>query len=90
MSNTKYKLKKNIDSFNEIKKNIDIGKCIKIINSQKNYQVIGFNPKMNICWVREWPIKNSAHVTFQLSVNNILIPTIYSFKKKDNGKSGNV
>ena len=70
--------------------NIKIGKCIKIKNSKKIFQIVGLNDKRKICWVREWPIKNSAHITFQLSVNNILIPTIYSLKKKDNGKSGNV
>ena len=70
--------------------NIKIGKCIKIKNSKKIFQIVGLNDKRKICWVREWPIKNSAYVTFQLSVNNILIPTIYSLKKEDNGKSGNV
>ena len=70
--------------------NIKIGKCIKIKNSNKIFQIVGLNDKRKICWVREWPIKNSAYITFQLSVNNILIPTIYSFQKKDNGKSGNV
>ena len=70
--------------------NIKIGKCIKIKNSKKIFQIVGLNDKRKICWVREWPIKNSAHATFQISVNNILIPAIYSFKKEDNGKSGNV
>ena len=70
--------------------NIKIGKCIKIKNSKKIFQIVGLNDKRKICWVREWPIKNSANATFQLSVNNILIPTIYSLKKKDIGKSGNV
>ena len=70
--------------------NIKIGKCIKIRNSKKIFQIVGLNDKRKLCWVREWPIKNSDHVTFQVSVNNILIPTIYSLKKKDNGKSGNV
>ena len=70
--------------------NIKIGKCIKIKNSKKIFQIVGLNDKRKICWVREWPIKNSAHITFQVSVNNILIPTINSLKKKDNGKSVNV
>ena len=52
--------------------NIKIGKCIKIKNSKKIFQIVGLNNERNICWVREWPIKNSAYVTFQLSVNNIL------------------
>ena len=56
----------------KVENNIKIGKCIKIKNSKKIFQIVGLNNKRNICWVREWPIKNSAHVTFQLSVNNIL------------------
>tara|TARA_Y100001933_G_scaffold113273_1_gene113393 strand:+ start:55 stop:300 length:246 start_codon:yes stop_codon:yes gene_type:complete len=75
MYRNKYKFKKNIDSFNEIKKYIDIGKCIKIINCEKNYQVIGFNPKMNICWVREWPINFYKYQTFELSINKITVST---------------
>ena len=59
----------------QVANNIKIGKCIKIKNSKKIFQIVGLNDKRKICWVREWPIKNSAHVTFQLSVNNILIPT---------------
>ena len=56
--------------------NIKIGKCIKIKDSKKIFQIVGLNAKRKICWVREWPIKNSDHVTFQVSVNNILITTI--------------
>ena len=82
MSNTKYKLKKNIDSFNEIKKNIDIGKCIKIVNSEKNYQVIGFNPKTNICWVREWPLNFYKYETFELSLNKITLSSSCEIKSK--------
>ena len=85
----KLKDKRN-NSFNDINfkraNNIKIGKCIKIKNSKKIFQIVGLNDKRKICWVREWPITNSAHITFQLSVNNILIPNIYSFKKKNNGK----
>ena len=79
---TKYKFKKNIDSSNEIKKYIDIGKCIKIINSKKNYQVIGFNPKMNICWVREWPINFCEYQTFELSLNKITVTSSCEIKSK--------
>jgi len=85
---------KSKNSYNEISfngaNNIKIGKFIKIKNSKKTFQIVGLNDKRKICWVREWPIKNSAHVTFQLSVNNILIPTIFGLKNKDNCKSGNV
>ena len=71
MNKIKHKLRKNIDPSSEIKKYIDIGKCIKITNSEKNYQVIGFNPKMNICWVREWPLNFCSYQTFELSINKI-------------------
>ena len=79
---------KSKNSFSDINfkgaNNIEIGKFIKIKNSKKTFQIVGLNNKRKICWVREWPIKNSAHVTFQLSVNNILIPTIYGLRNKDN------
>ena len=80
MHNTKYKLKRDIDSFNEIKKYIDIGKCIKIINSEKNYQVVGFNPNINICWVREWPLNFYRYQTFQLSLNKIRVSSSCEIK----------
>ena len=82
MPSPKYKLKKIIDSSNEIKRYIDIGKCIKIINSEKNYQVIGFNPKMNICWVREWPLNFSRYQTFELSLNKIKVSSSCEIKSK--------
>ena len=83
MQITKYNFKKNIDTSNEIKKkHIDIGKCIKIINSEKNYQVIGFNPKMNICWVREWPLNFCKYETFELSLNKITISSSCEIKSK--------
>ena len=82
MLHTEYKFKKNIDSSNEIKKYIDIGKCIKIINSEKNYQVIGFNPKLNICWVREWPINFCEYQTFELSLNIISVTSSCEIESK--------
>jgi len=71
MNRTKYKFKNNIYPSNEIKTFIEIGKCIKIINCEKNYQVIGFNPKINICWVREWPLNFCGYETFELPINKI-------------------
>ena len=82
MHSTKYKFKKDIDSINEIKRYIDIGKCIKIINSEKNYQVIGFNPKRNICWVREWPLNFLKYQTFQLSINKIIVSSSCEIQSK--------
>ena len=57
--------------------NIKIGKCIKIKNSSKTFQIVGLNKKRKLCWVREWPLKNSAYSTFEVSVNNILILNIF-------------
>ena len=82
MNRARYKLKKNIDISSEIKKYIDIGKCIKINNSEKNYQVIGFNPKINICWVREWPLNFCRYQTFELSLNKITVSTSCEIKIK--------
>ena len=76
------KFKKNNDSSNEIKKYINVGKCIKIINSKKNYQIIGFNPRMNICWVREWPLNFSSYQTFELSINKIIVSSSCEIKSK--------
>ena len=70
--------------------NIKIGNYIKIKNSKKTFQIVGLNNKRNICWVREWPLKNSFHSTFEVSVNNILIPTICCFEKETNIKASNV
>ena len=64
--------------------NIKIGKYINIKNSKKTFQIVGLNNKRKICWVREWPIKNRAHATFQLPINNILIPTSNGLRNKDN------
>ena len=63
-------------------KNIDIGKCIKIINCEKNYQVIGLNPKIDVCWVREWPLNFSRYQTFELSINQITISSSCGLKTK--------
>ena len=70
--------------------NVQIGSCIKIKNSKKIFQIVGLNHKRNICWVREWPLKNSIYSTFEVSVNKILIPIICRFEKQEDDKSVNV
>ena len=82
MPRTSYKFKKNIEPSSSIKKHIDIGKCIKIIDCEKNYQVIGFNPNMNICWVREWPLNFCSYQTFELSINKITVSSSCEIKNK--------
>ena len=75
------KIRDHINSERNLKDLIDIGKCIKIINSKKNYQVIGINPKKDICWVREWPLNFSCYKTFQLSINKITLSTVCEIKE---------
>ena len=63
-------INKKIDS-----KIFDIGSCVKIKNSQKTFQVLGFNPKKTICWLREWPLNYDPYRTFGLAINQIKIQT---------------
>ena len=70
--------------------NINIGECIKIKNCKRTFQIVGLNHKRAICWVREWPLKSNNHNTFELSFNNILIPTSCHYERKENSKLGNV
>ena len=70
--------------------NINIGECIKIKNCKRTFQIVGLNHKRAICWVREWPLKSNNNNTFELSFNNILIPTSCRYEKKENSKLGNV
>ena len=50
------KLVENKNSFklnpNNSFKNLYKGACVKIKNSQKTFQVVGINPKSNVCWIR--------------------------------------
>ena len=62
------------DSF----KNLYKGACVKIKNSQKTFQVVGINPKSNVCWIREWPFDLEINKTFSLEINQITIQTICS------------
>ena len=80
MNKTKYK--KIIDPPNKIIKFIELGKCIKIFNCEKNYQVVGLNPKKNTCWVREWPLNFSRYQTFELSINKIIVSTSCEIKSR--------
>ena len=47
------------------------GACVKIKNSNKNFQVIGINIDKKICWVREWPFASNSKKTFALEMSQI-------------------
>ena len=69
---------------NDICKNLYKGACVKIKNSQKIFQVVGINPKIKVCWIREWPFDLEVNKTFSLKINQITIQTLCSnnFKEK--------
>ena len=63
---------------NEICKNLYKGACVKIKNSQKIFQVVGINPKIKVCWIREWPFDLEVKKTFSLEINQITLQTFCS------------
>ena len=72
--------RKNDNKFNnnEISKNLYKGACVKIKNSKKTFQVVGFNPKSKVCWLREWPFALDENKTFSLEINQITLQTFCS------------
>ena len=60
------------------RKNLYKGACVKIKNSQKTFQVVGINPKSNVCWIREWPFALEVNKTFSLEINQITLQTYCS------------
>ena len=63
---------------NENCKNLYKGACVRIKNSQKIFQVVGFNPKSKVCWIREWPFALEVNKTFSLEINQITVQTFCS------------
>ena len=53
--------------------NLYKGACVKIKNSNKTFQVVGFNIGKKICWVREWPVACESKKTFALELNQITL-----------------
>ena len=77
MSFSKLIESKNNNKFNpnEIYKTLYKGACVKIKNSQKIFQVVGINPKIKICWIRELPFDLEVKKTFSLAINQITLQT---------------
>ena len=73
-SKNNYKFKPNVSI-----KSLYKGACVKIKNSQKIFQVVGINPKRNVCWIREWPFAFKVNKTFSLEINQITLQT-FCFK----------
>ncbi len=53
--------------------NLYKGACVKIKNSNKNFQIIGINISKEICWVREWPFAYNYKKTFALEISQITL-----------------
>ena len=64
-------------------KNLYKGACVKIKDSQKIFQVVGINPKIKVCWIREWPFDLELKKTFSLEISQI---TVQTFCSKSVGK----
>ena len=56
------------------------GACVKIKNSNKTFQVIGFNLDKKICWIREWPFACNSKKTFALEITQITLQIFCSNK----------
>ena len=61
-----------------IYKSLYKGACVKIKNSQKTFQVVGINPNIKVCWIREWPFALEVNKTFSLEINQITLQTFCS------------
>ena len=49
------------------------GDCIKLLNEESQFQVIGIDNKHQKCWVRQWPILPSGSPVFEISLKEISI-----------------
>ena len=49
------------------------GDCIKLLNEESQFQVIGIDNKRQKCWVRQWPILPSGSPVFEISIQQIAI-----------------
>ena len=49
------------------------GDCIKLLDEESQFQVIGIDNKHQKCWVRQWPILPSGSPVFEISLKEISI-----------------
>ena len=47
------------------------GDCVKLLNEEAQFQVIGIDSKHQKCWVRQWPILPSGSPVFEISIQQI-------------------
>ncbi len=51
--------------------NLNLGKCIKLVDDENVFQVIGIDYKQQKCWIRRWPLLASGSPVFEISFNQI-------------------
>ncbi len=54
---------------------INQGDCVKLINDQDLFQVIGIDDSHKKCWVRRWPLLTNGSPVFEIPTNQIVVPT---------------
>ena len=54
---------------------INQGDCVQLINDKNLFQVIGIDNSHNKCWLRKWPLVASGSQVFEISINQVIIPT---------------
>ena len=54
---------------------INQGDCVQLINDQDLFQVIGVDDSHKKCWVRRWPLVTNGSPVFEISTNQIVLPT---------------
>ena len=59
----------------ERENNINQGDCVQLINDQNLFQVIGVDNSHEKCWVRKWPLVTNGSPVFEISTNEIVVPT---------------
>ena len=73
MNYSKLKESKKENNSRIITENLYKGACVKIKNSKKTFQVIGFNLEKNVCWIREWPFPSKPKKAFALEISQITL-----------------
>ena len=55
--------------------NINQGDCVELINDRNLFQVIGIDINHKKCWVRRWPLLTNGSPVFEISTNEVIIPS---------------
>ncbi len=51
------------------------GDCVQITNDKDLFQIIGIDNDHQKCWIRRWPLLPQGSPVFEVSIQQISIPT---------------